>query len=98
MKDRYRASQDSVATRRWHWLGKISWGWTIKNAAVAVGLDYQYSFKIIKISNQLGEEGVKNIKKKSQEHPRGKEPLLKEKQFQKLKLNKFREIYGNFAG
>ncbi len=24
MKDRYRANQDSVATRRWHWLGKIS--------------------------------------------------------------------------
>ena len=52
----------------------------------------------LSISNQLGEEGVKNIKKKSQEHPRGKEPLLKEEQFQKLKLNKFREIYGNFAG
>jgi hypothetical protein len=63
-----------------------------------VGLDYQYSFKILKISNQLGEEGVKNIKKKSQEHPRVKELLLKEKQFQKLKLNKLREIYGNFAG
>ena len=63
-----------------------------------MGLDYQYSFKILKISNQLGEEGVKNIKKKSQEHPREKEPLLKKEQFQKLKLNKFREIYGNFAG
>lgn len=24
MKDRYRASQDSVATKRWHWFGKIS--------------------------------------------------------------------------
>ncbi|MFM7905961.1 MAG: hypothetical protein ACKPA9_12600 [Microcystis sp.] len=50
------------------------------------------------MSDYLGEEGVKNIKKKSQEHPRGKEPLSKEEQFQKLKLNKFREIYGNFAG
>jgi len=63
-----------------------------------VGLDYQYSFKILKISNQLGEEGVKNIKKKSQEHPSIKESLLKEEQFQKLKLHKFREIYGNLAG
>ncbi|WP_287237564.1 MULTISPECIES: hypothetical protein [unclassified Microcystis] len=25
-KDKYRTSQDSVATRRWHWLGKISLG------------------------------------------------------------------------
>ena len=50
------------------------------------------------MSDYLGEEGVKNIKKKGQEHPRGKEPLLKKEQFQKLKLNKFREIYGNLAG
>jgi len=64
MKDRYKASQDSVATRRWHWLGKISWGWTIKNAAVAVGWDYQYSFKILKSSNELGEEGVKISRKR----------------------------------
>jgi len=59
IKDRYRTSQDSVATRRWHWLGKISWGSTIKNAAVALGLDHQYSFKIIKSFNELGKEVVK---------------------------------------
>jgi hypothetical protein len=50
------------------------------------------------MSDYLGEEGVKNIKNKSQEHPSIKEPLLKEEQFQKLKLHKFREIYGNLAG
>nr|NCR47144.1 helix-turn-helix domain-containing protein [Microcystis aeruginosa SX13-01] len=65
LKDRYRSR-------------KISLGWTIKNAAVAVGLDYQYSFRILKKYNELGEEGVKNLKKKSAEHRRGKEPLLKE--------------------
>ncbi|UZO77687.1 hypothetical protein M8120_07080 [Microcystis aeruginosa str. Chao 1910] len=48
LKDRYRSSQDSVETRRWHLLGQISLGWTIKNAAVAVGLDYQYSLRILK--------------------------------------------------
>jgi len=85
LKDRYRSSQDSVETRRWHLLWKISLGWTIKNAAVAVGLDYQYSLRILKKYNELGEEGVKNLKKKSAEHRRGKEPLLKEEQFQKLK-------------
>ena len=85
LKDRYRRSQDSVETRRWHLLGQISLGWTIKNAAVAVGLDYQYSFRILKRYNELGEEGVKNLKKKSVEHRRGKEPILKEEQLQKLK-------------
>ena len=50
-----------------------------------MGLDYQYSFRILKKYNELGEEGVKNLKKKSAEHRRGKEPLLKEEQFQKLK-------------
>ena len=76
LKDRYRSSQDSVETRRWHLLGQISLGWTIKNAAVAVGLDYQYSFRILKKYNELGEEGVKNLKKKSAEHRRGKERLF----------------------
>jgi hypothetical protein len=85
LKDRYRSSKDSVETRRWHLLGQISLGWTIKNAAVAVGLDYQYSFKILKKYNELGEERVKNFKKNIAEHRRGKEPLLKEEQFQKLK-------------
>lgn len=50
----------------------------------AVGLDYQYVFKILKKYNGLGEEGVRSLKKKSVEHPRGKEPLLNEKQFQEL--------------
>lgn len=46
----------------------------------------------LSISNQLGEEGVKNIKKKSQEHPRGKEPLLKEEQFKIKRTTKKRQI------
>ncbi len=29
LKDRYRASQDSVETRRWHLLWKISLGWSV---------------------------------------------------------------------
>jgi hypothetical protein len=48
LKDRYRSSKDSVEIKRWHLLGQISLGWTIKNVAVAVGLDYQYSFRILK--------------------------------------------------
>lgn len=48
------------------------------------GINYQYAFKIIKKYNELGEEGVKNLKKKSLKHPRGKQPLLNEEQFQEL--------------
>lgn len=84
LRKKYRTSQDPVETRRWHLLWKISLGWTIKNAAITVGLDYQYAFKILKKYNELGEEGVRNLKKKSVEHPRGKEPLLNEEQFQEL--------------
>ncbi|MDY7016235.1 MAG: helix-turn-helix domain-containing protein, partial [Cyanobacteriota bacterium] len=40
--------------------------------------------KILKKYNTLGEVGVENRKKKSREHPRGKKPLLDEKQFNKL--------------
>jgi molybdenum-dependent DNA-binding transcriptional regulator ModE len=53
LKNKYRTSQDPVETRRWHLLWKISLGWTIKNAAIAVGLDYQYAFKILKKYNEL---------------------------------------------
>ncbi|WP_293098588.1 hypothetical protein [Moorena sp. SIOASIH] len=55
LKKRYRASLDPVEARRWHLLWKISLGWTIKNAAVPVVINYQYAFKIIKKYNELGE-------------------------------------------
>lgn len=84
LKNKYRTCNEPVETRRWHLLWKISLGWTIKNAAIAVGLDYQYAFKILKKYNELGEEGVRNRRKKSSQHRRGKEPLLNEEQFQEL--------------
>ena len=84
LKKKYKTCNEPVEARRWHLLWKISLGWTIKNAAIAVGLDYQYSFKILKKYNEFGEEGVKNLKKKSIEHPRGKKPLLNEQQFLQL--------------
>jgi transposase len=84
LKSKYRTCRDSVEARRWHLLWKISRNWTIKNAALAVGLNYQYAFKILKKYNKLGEEGVRNLKKKSGRHRRGKNPLLNPEQFQAL--------------
>ncbi|NET61459.1 MAG: IS630 family transposase [Symploca sp. SIO2E6] len=84
LKNKYRTCKEAVEARRWHLLWKVSLGWTIKNAALAVGLNYQYSFKIIKKYNELGEEGVKNLKKQGVKHRRGKEPCLNEEQFLEL--------------
>lgn len=84
LQQKYLTSQDSVEARRWQVLWKVSWGWNIKNSAVAVGLNYQYAKKIVKKYNELGAEGVKNHRKKSSNHRRGKTPLLNAQQLQKL--------------
>ncbi|MDY6784525.1 MAG: helix-turn-helix domain-containing protein [Cyanobacteriota bacterium] len=75
LKNKYRTCRDSVEARRWYLLWKISLGWTLKDAALAVELHYQYAFKILKKYNELGEEAVKNLRKKSHKHPKGKTPL-----------------------
>lgn len=84
LRNKYISSQDAVEARRWHVLWKVALGWTIKNSAVAVGIDYQYAKKIIKRYNEFGVEGVKNKRKRTQMHRRGKAPLLNEQQLQKL--------------
>lgn len=40
LKQKSLKSQDAVESRRWHLLWKISLGWTIKNSAIAVGINY----------------------------------------------------------
>jgi molybdenum-dependent DNA-binding transcriptional regulator ModE len=60
LKQKYKISQDTVEARRWNLLWKIALGWTIKNSALAVGIDYEYAKKIVKKYNESGVEGVKN--------------------------------------
>lgn len=84
LKQKYIKSQESVEARRWHLLWKISLGWTIKNSAIAVGINYEYSKEIVKKYNNLGEKGVVNLKKKPRKHTGGKKSLLTEKQLEKL--------------
>ena len=43
LKQKYLKSQDSIESRRWHLLWKVSLGWTIKNSAVAIGINYDYA-------------------------------------------------------
>ena len=64
LKKKYLNSKDSVESRRWHLLWKVSLGWTLKNSALAVGISYDYGQKILKKYNESGEKGVKNLKNK----------------------------------
>jgi transposase len=84
LKQKYIKSQDSVEARRWHLLWKISLGWTIKNSAVAVGINYDYAKEIVQKYNELGEKTVKNSRKKPRKHGGGKKSLLSSEQLQKL--------------
>jgi molybdenum-dependent DNA-binding transcriptional regulator ModE len=68
LKQKYKISQDTVKARRWQLLWKIALGWTIKNSALAVGIDYEYAKKIVKKYNESGVEGVKNKRKEAQPH------------------------------
>ena len=84
LKNKYLKSTDPVESRRWHLLWKISLGWTIKNSAIAIGIDYDYAKKIVKKYNKLGEEGVKNGRKKPKKQKAGRKALLTETQLSKL--------------
>ena len=84
LKSKYLKSQDPIESRRWHLVWKVSLGWTIKNSAIAVGINYDYGKEILKKYNVLGEEGLKNLKNKKLRHRGGKKPLLTEKQLEKL--------------
>jgi transposase len=84
LKQKYIKSQDSVESRRWHLLWKVSLGWTIKNSALAVGINYDYAKEIVNKYNILGEKALKNSRKKPREHRGGKKSLLTEEQLEKL--------------
>ena len=84
IKERYKKSKDPVESRRWHLLWKVSLGWTIKKAAIIVGLDYDYSKKIVRKYNEEGEKGLRNKKNKNRKYSGGKKALLNEKQLEKL--------------
>lgn len=63
LKKKYLRSQDSIESRRWHLIWKVSQGWTLKDSAAAIGISYYYAIEILKKYNELGEEGLKNRKK-----------------------------------
>ncbi len=55
LKSYYLLSTDRVESRRWHLIWLISERWTIKKAAEAIGINYDYAKEIVKRSNSNGE-------------------------------------------
>lgn len=85
LKERYRKAKDPVEARRWHLLWKVALGWTIKQSALAVGLDYDYARRIIKNYNEMGVNSVQNYRNKNRKNQGGgHQPLLNEEQLKRL--------------
>ncbi len=85
LKNRYFKSKDPVESRRWHLIWKVSLGWSIKNSANTIGLNYEYGKEIVKKCNSLGAQGLKNLKRKGRKKTGGKQQLLNDQQIEKLK-------------
>ena len=66
-------------------LWKISLGWSVKNSAIAIGINYDYAKEIVKRYNNIGEGGIKNQKNQKRKQSGGRKPLLTKQQLEKLK-------------
>jgi hypothetical protein len=64
----------------------VSLGWTIKNSAVAIGINYDYAKEVVSKYNHLGEKGVKNLKNQNRVRRGGKKPLLTDEQLEKSRI------------
>lgn len=84
LKKKYLKSKDSVESRRWHLLWKVSLGWSIKNSCVAVGISYSYGKQIVKKYNDSADLGVKNCQYNHSKQAGGKKALLSHEQLEKL--------------
>jgi molybdate transport repressor ModE-like protein len=85
LKQKYRQSREPVESRRCHLLWKISLGWSIKKAAIAVGISYRYAKEVLKKYNEEGEKALINKKLKLEKGKRGRKALLNSEELKKLK-------------
>lgn len=83
LKTHYLTTTDKIERRRWHVLWLVSQQWTIKQAAKAVGLNYDYTREIVKDYNERGKEAVAN-KHKGKQASKAK-ALLTQAQLEELR-------------
>ncbi len=85
LKRRYQQAKDPVEGRRYHllWLIKEK-KYSLKQAANAVGLNYDYGKKILKTYNQEGPTAVRN-RRRDPSIQRGRPPLLSPEQMEQLR-------------
>lgn len=83
LKSRYLSAQDRVESRRWHLIWLVSQKWTIKQAATAVGLNYDYALDIVAGYNQQGELAIANGYRQPKKRPA--HALLNAQQLEKLR-------------
>lgn len=83
LKERYQHSQNKVESRRWHLLWLVCQGWQIKQAAAAVGFNYDYAREIVKTYNEQGAQSL--AKRRRQTGKKAPNALLNEEQLAQLK-------------
>lgn len=82
LKHRYRQARDPSEARRWQLIHLVAQNWTIKQAAQAVDLNYDYAKEIVRRYNQHGPDAVNNRSQKRRSSPRS---LLSLEQQRELK-------------
>lgn len=83
LRARYRQVQDPTEARRWHLILLVAEDWTIKRAAQAVGLNYDYAKDIIHRYNREGPSSVRN--RSSDHQPPQSKSLLTPAQLEELR-------------
>lgn len=84
LKKRYRASRDPVESRRWHLIWLVSDHHSLTDAAIVVGLNYDYARDIVRAYNARGAEGLRNRRKDCRPKRRSN-ALLNPEQIESLK-------------
>lgn len=83
LKRCYQQSTEPVESRRWHLVWLVSTDWSIKQAAKAVGLNYDYAKEIVHGYNQKGPEALSNRRKTRRAG--GRRALLNGNQLEELR-------------
>jgi transposase len=84
LKNRYRQAKETAEARRWQLLHLVAQDWTIKQAAQAVDLNYDYAKEIIRRYNQEGPEAVSNRSRSRRTASRSLLTLEQQQELQRL--------------